>query len=283
MPDNFPQLNRSRPIFASVPIPAAAVIGLTLLLAAPAGAAPGPQLPQPPLLPPPDTTVAHANTRFVPLPADTGAPARLRPPAAGRLAALARRPEFRYVEPEIKSSSDSSWTRFWRELLRRVMKLFSGPTYESKGRYVVYALFAAAFVYVVLRLLRLDVTGLFGRRNRAVPLPYEILSEDIHRIDFTGELARAEEAGNYRLAVRLGYLLTLRHLTERNLIRWQPDKTNHDYLRELAGSPWGPGFQDLTRQFEYVWYGERPLSAAQYPALREDRQEFIRRLSRAAA
>ncbi|MBT9391591.1 DUF4129 domain-containing protein [Hymenobacter sp. NST-14] len=270
-------MTRSRLLSTFVPASVAAVIGL--LLAAPAGAAPGPQLPRPPLLPPADTTVARSAARFVPLPADTAAPVRLRRPAAGRLAALARRPEFRYVEPEIRSSSDSAWTRFWRELLRWVMELFSGPTYERKGRYVVYALFAAAFGYVVLRLLRLDVTGLFGRRNRAVPLPYETLSEDIHRIDFTEELARAEQAGNYRLAVRLGYLLTLRHLTERHLIRWQPDKTNHDYLRELAGSPWAPGFQELTRQFEYVWYGERPLSATQYPALREARQEFIRHLS----
>ncbi|MFD2786465.1 DUF4129 domain-containing protein [Hymenobacter rubripertinctus] len=271
-------MNCSRPTFAFAPVSATAVIGL-LLLAAPAGAGPGPQLPQPPLLPPADTTVAHSDTRLVPLPTDTATPARLRPPAAGRLAALARRPEFRYVEPEIHSSSDSAWTRFWRELLRWLTALFSGPTYESRGRYVVYALFAAAFGYVGLRLLRLDITGLFGRRARAVPLPYETLSEDIHRIDFDQELIRAEQAGNYRLAVRLGYLLALRHLTERHLIRWQPDKTNHDYLRELAGTRWAAGFRSLTRQFEYVWYGELPLSAAQYPALREDRQEFIRRLS----
>ena len=274
-------LSLSRPISAAA-TGSAAVIGLGLLLVFPAIGAPA-QPPRPPLLPPPDTTVARADTRLVRLPADTATPVRLRQPAAGRLAALARQPEFRYVEPEIKSSSDSAWTRFWRELLRWFLGLFSGPTYESRGRYVVYALFAAAFGYVVLRLLRLDITGLFGRRNRAVPLPYETLSEDIHRIDFADELARAEQAGNYRLAVRLGYLLTLRHLTERHLIRWQPDKTNHDYLRELAGTPWAAGFQGLTRQFEYVWYGELPLAAAQYPALREERQEFIRHLSRAAA
>ncbi|NVO86775.1 DUF4129 domain-containing protein, partial [Hymenobacter terrestris] len=207
---------------------------------------------------------------------DTAPAGALRQPKVGRLAALRRQAEFQYVEPEpAQSSSDSVWSRFWRELWSWIVGLFSGKTYETRGRYVVYALFAAAFAYVLLRLLQLDLTGLLGRRGRTLPLPYESLAEDIRGIDFAAELARAEQAGNYRLALRLGYLQTLRQLSDQGLIAWQPDKTNHDYLRELAGTPpRAAGFRALTRQFEYVWYGELPLSAHQYPELREQQRSF---------
>lgn len=233
-----------------------------------------------PLLPPaPDSTGAQSAPRYVRLRADTAPAGVLRRPKAGQLEKLRAQSEFQYVEPEpAQSSSDSIWSRFWRELWRRIAGLFSGKTYETRGRYVVYTLFAAAFGYVLLRLLRLDVTGLLGRRGRALPLLYETLVEDIHGIDFATALAQAEQAGNYRLALRLGYLQALRHLTERGLIQWQPDKTNHDYLRELAGTPQAAGFRTLTRQFEYVWYGELPLTARQYPELREQQQSFLRQL-----
>ena len=260
----------------SCPAPLPGLLGLALLLAAGGGYAQGPAAPRSPVLPPaPDSLAVSAAPRYVRLRADTAPAGTLRQPAAARLAELRRQPEFQYVEPEPSSASDSLWSRFWQELWRRIAGLFSGETYETRGRYVVYALFAAAFGYVLLRLLRLDVTGLLGRRGRALPLPYEALTEDIRGIDFATELARAEQAGNYRLALRLGYLQTLRHLTDRNLIQWQPDKTNHDYLRELAGTRLAPDFRVLTRQFEYVWYGELPLVAGQYPELREQQLGFI--------
>ncbi|WP_083937686.1 DUF4129 domain-containing protein [Hymenobacter aerophilus] len=256
------------------------LLGLALLLGPASGYAQNPLPPRPPMLPPaPDSLATAAAPRYVRLRPDMAPVGKLRRPAAGRLAELRQQAEFQYAEPEPDRSSDTVWSRFWRAFGRWLAGLFSGKTYETRGRYVVYALFAAAFGYVLLRLLRLDLTGLLGRRGRALPLPYEALTEDIHGIDFATELDRAEQAGNYRLALRLGYLQTLRQLTERNLIQWQPDKTNHDYLRELAGTRLAAGFRALTRQFEYVWYGELPLAASQYPELREQQLSFIGQIS----
>ncbi|MBX0290742.1 DUF4129 domain-containing protein [Hymenobacter sp. HSC-4F20] len=260
---------------------------LVAALAAWAGAAGATQPPKPVVVPPAvDTlgTAAHRSS-FVKLPADTRPPGAVRAPQPERLRQLRQQREFQYAEPETPEpgSGSSLWTRFWWRLLQWFLGLFYGPGYEHRGRYVVYALFGAAFLYVVLRLLRLDLTGLFRRSGSVAPLPYDTAGEQIYGVDFDSALAEAEAAGNYRLAVRLGYLLSLRHLTERGLIRWQPDKTNHEYLHELRGTPWFTEFQELTRQFEYVWYGETLLTAPAYPALREARLHFIRHLTRAAA
>ncbi|WP_082017118.1 DUF4129 domain-containing protein [Hymenobacter sp. DG25B] len=214
------------------------------------------------------------------LPTDRTTPNQ-RPLPAARLRKLRQQREFRYVEPVPAETSTMSlfWRRFWQWL----GELLSGPGYQSRGRYVVYAAFGAAFLYVLLRLLRLDYTSAFGRSSRSLPLSYEAAPEDINNIDFATRLEEAEASGNYRLAVRLGYLLVLHTLAARHLINWQPDKTNHHYLQELAGTSWLPGFGQLTRQFEYVWYGEETLTPLSYATVRDARQQFLTDLTRRAA
>jgi Domain of unknown function (DUF4129) len=133
---------------------------------------------------------------------------------------------------------------------------------------------------VVLKLLQVDFTRAFGRAPRPAPLPYDVQGEDIHGLDFEALLTTAETAGNYRLAVRLGYLQVLKQLTDQGLIRWQPDKTNHDYLFELPAGPLPDAFRELTRQFDYVWYGELDdLTPAHYAQARATRLAFQQLLS----
>ncbi|GAA3949160.1 DUF4129 domain-containing protein [Hymenobacter algoricola] len=207
------------------------------------------------------------------LPADRTTPVRLRQPAPARLRAFRQQTEFQYVEPV--AAETSAWSLFWRQLREWLAGLFARPGYRYGGRYAVYAAFGLAFLYVLLRVLQLDFTNVFGRTARPLPLHYEASTEDIHGIDFTTRLTEAEAVGNYRLAVRLGYLLVLHTLTTRHLIDWQPEKTNHDYLQQLTNTPWQTGFATLTRQFEYVWYGEQRLTAGSYAPVREARQQFL--------
>lgn len=214
------------------------------------------------------------------LPTDRTTPNRLALPAA-RLREFRQQPEFHYVE--LLPVETSTWGLFWRRFWQWLGELLSGPGYQSQGRYVVYAAFGGVFLYLLLRLLRLDYTSAFGRASRSMPLSYESVPEDIYTIDFAARLEEAEATGNYRLGVRLGYLLILHTLASRHLINWQPDKTNHNYLQELIGTPWQAGFGLLTRQFEYVWYGEETLTPLSYATVRDARQQFLADLTRRAA
>ena len=201
---------------------------------------------------------------------------RLRPPpaATARLDELRSQHAFDYREaPPASEEASSAWSRFWNRFFRWLLSKFDwvgGYSYEGFWRWVIYGLLAAAVVFVVLKLLQVDLTRAFGRAPRRAALDYETLSENIHELDFPTQLREAEEAGNLRLAVRLGYLALLKQLSDANLITWQPDKTNQTYLRELASQrpTLRPPFAELTRQFEYVWYGELPLTPAQYAEVR---------------
>ncbi|WP_151085720.1 DUF4129 domain-containing protein [Hymenobacter baengnokdamensis] len=219
------------------------------------------------------------------LPPDQGA-VRLRQPAAvaARLNELHSQREFDYREaPPATDEASSAWSRFWQRIFRWLLSKFSWlgtGSYAGFWRWLLYGLLAAAVVYVVLKLLQVDLTAAFGRSPGRAALPYDAQSENIHELDFPARLQAAEEAGNFRLATRLGYLELLKQLTDRQLISWQPDKTNQTYLRELAGQrpALRPSFAELTRQFEYVWYGELPLSPTLYTEVRAGQLGLSRQL-----
>jgi hypothetical protein len=228
-------------------------------------------------LPRADTSTA------APLP-PPAAPIAVRRPAAARLRELRGQHDLQYVDVREEPAQAS----FWQRLLRWLWALLS-PTVGSKGGKATwdiffYGLMAAALVFAVLKLLQVDITRMFGRAARVLPLAYEVGQENIHALNFGDAIAQAEATGNRRLALRLGYLQLLKQLTDRDFIDWQPDKTNQTYLRELAASyPAGrPAFAELTRQFDYSWYGELPLSADLYQQARAGQQQLARQLASAA-
>ncbi|WP_125921464.1 DUF4129 domain-containing protein [Hymenobacter lapidarius] len=184
---------------------------------------------------------------------------------AVRLRELAAQRPFQYLEPD---ASTDAWDAFWARVWRWLRTIFDTPGGRVSGEYAVYAVALATLVFAVLKLLQVDVTGAFGRAGRRGQLAYDTESEDIHAVDFRTRIAEAEADGNLRLATRLGYLEVLKQLTDRGLIDWQPDKTNHTYLAELTAGPLRDAFRGATRQFEYVWYGELRLNADLYEQAR---------------
>lgn len=60
---------------------------------------------------------------------------------------------------------------------------------------------------------------------------------------------------NYRLAVRYYYLLTLQKLSGKELIDWQVQKTNHEYIYEIKNNNLRKQFGQLTDVYDYIWYG----------------------------
>ncbi|MDQ2770637.1 MAG: DUF4129 domain-containing protein, partial [Bacteroidota bacterium] len=208
---------------------------------------------------------------------------RLRLPDEARLRELRGRRAFQYAE-DARAPEQSAWDAFWARVREAIGEWLGSRSYNGFWRWIFYALFVGAAVFIVLRLLEIDFTALLGRAPRRTSLAYDTTAENIHEVDFATRLAEAEAAGNWRLAVRLGYLQLLKALADGGLIAWQPDKTNHAYLAELpaTGSLRG-AFREATRQFEYVWYGELTLSAPLYAEVRAGHRALREQLGRPRA
>jgi hypothetical protein len=88
-------------------------------------------------------------------------------------------------------------------------------------------------------------------QDHSVCKPYEVQEDTIYGVDFKGDIAKAVQAQDYRMAVRLVYLQTLWHLQNAELINWQPSKTPVEYMRQVNKSD----FTAMSQHFIRVRYG----------------------------
>ncbi|SMC71650.1 DUF4129 domain-containing protein [Pedobacter nyackensis] len=149
----------------------------------------------------------------------------------------------------------SWWDRFWRWFWNLFSSVFSGKYSGSFLKYAVIFTVVGLVIFAVIKLIGLDIK-IFAGKSKAIDVPYNESLENIHEINFNEEIEKAVAKGNYRLAVRLLYLLSLKLLNDKELINWQPEKTNHTYISEIADPDRKREFSALTLQFEYIWYGE---------------------------
>ena len=171
----------------------------------------------------------------------------------------------------------------WSRFLRWLDENFFGPLRDvtpgwfSRGFY--YVLAAAGITFALLRLLRMDIAGTFYRKRTKNGVTFDVVPEDIRALDFDRLIDEAVAARDYRRAVRLLYLKTLKTLTTRNLIDWQRDKTNREYIDEVPASN-RRDFAELTRLFEYVWYGDFAVDEAIFGRVRRSFIRFDEALAR---
>ena len=53
-------------------------------------------------------------------------------------------------------------------------------------------------------------------------------------------------------------------MSEKQLIEWDVEKTNSDYLYEIKSAELKANFEYLSYLYNYIWYGEFNLSAAEF-------------------
>ncbi|SHJ83901.1 DUF4129 domain-containing protein [Pseudozobellia thermophila] len=94
-----------------------------------------------------------------------------------------------------------------------------------------------------------------------------LLSEEEHIIrneDIQKLIQEAVNDKNFRLAVRYYYLHILKLLSEKELIAWELQKTNSDYLKEIKGIDLRRQFSEITHLYDYIWYGDFPIDENRY-------------------
>lgn len=194
---------------------------------------------------------------------DDRAPMRVRYPTPDHLRDKQTDHDYQYTHEA--PPPENPLARFWVWLMRKLGNFLVSESYQNVWQYVLLVAIASAAVYLLMKAEVLDF--LFTRKAQTLDLTYENLAENIHEINFDAAVDEAISQRNFRLAVRLLYLQTLKHLSDSGRIQYKPDKTNRQYVHELASSSLQSDFESLTRQFEFTWYGDFPIDENQFAAL----------------
>ena len=181
---------------------------------------------------------------------------------------------FQYEKETIQG--ETWWDRFWDWFWNKYDDIMSTETGRTTMKIIYWFLGIAALAFFVLKVSKMNRLNLFSASPQS-KTPYTIEEENIHAISFDEAIQNALQEGNYRLAIRLVYLQNLKMLTDKDLIEWQLNKTNKDYLRELIPSL-QQSFKHITDVFEYAWYGHFTVTKEDFATLKENVLEFQKQL-----
>jgi hypothetical protein len=118
-------------------------------------------------------------------------------------------------------------------------------------------------------------------RNQKLKTTFDLENPDqLERTELEKAMDEALRNGDLAKAIRVHFLMLLESLESRKLIVWHKYKTNGEYLRELNAYEDKAEVQDLTRAYEYFWYGEYTLTQAIYDELAQRFKHKISKLKR---
>ncbi|MEJ7692909.1 hypothetical protein [Daejeonella sp.] len=168
----------------------------------------------------------------------------------------------------------SLWSRFWTWFWSLFTNVISDAASNNVTKNISLLVLAGLIIYLFIKFSGIGVLQMFSGKAKPIPLPYSESPENIHEIDFEPEIEKAIHNLDYRLAVRMLYLKCLKKLSDTGLISWQIDKTNSNYVAELVNSGKKEKFTFLTRQFEYIWYGEFNIDQPTFIEIQNDFKDF---------
>lgn len=167
--------------------------------------------------------------------------------------------EFKKIEPvKEKPRTENTFIKAWRKFVKFLS--------SKEGQIIVWGLLFCIIAYAVYKTVIGDRSSLFGKTSKvqAAPDDADLDLDDITDTNWESLLHKAAKEGDLRMAVRYSYLLLLQILQEKDLIHYRNDKTNFQYAGELVDTPYKQTFRKLTRQYEYTWYGNFPISNETY-------------------
>ncbi|RDV14199.1 DUF4129 domain-containing protein [Pontibacter diazotrophicus] len=215
-------------------------------------------------------TIAYAQAPDS-VPAAT-APVQVRLPDQEKLENMRASEDFQYYE-EVRPANT-----FWERLSRRTKTWLREVLYQGQARgfweFLIYVVIATAIVYIVVKMQHVDVGSLFGKKSANNETPYNVFEENIHELDLKALTDEAVTQRDFRKAIRLHYLQSLKTLTDRGLIHWSPSKTNRSYIAEIQQPDIRHEFEQLTGMFEYVWYGGAALGDELFNSARAEFTQF---------
>ena len=177
--------------------------------------------------------------------------------------------EFDYADAQEK---DNWWTRFKKWLnaqYNRFLNWIFGE-YEPNGflamliAVIPFIIIVGLLIFIVWLFSRLDPGGRMLKQNSRNEVYLSAEEELVKNEDLDALLKNAVAAGDFRLAIRYYYLKELRRLDRLKYIEYQFQKTNKEYLLEIDKKQVKEKFAEITKIYEFIWYGSFKVSENDY-------------------
>jgi len=182
---------------------------------------------------------------------------------AKKIEAYKQQDAFIYiVEKRAPSIIEKGWNWFKRAI-KKVLSYIFDDISPAVGilkillRVLPYIIAGLVLFLIIKFFLKVNSRNILEGKTAKSIVTISDEEELINDKDLPKLIQDAIQNRNYKLAIRYYYLLLLKNLSEKELISWQQEKTNEDYIKEIASNNrLNTDFKNLTYLYDYVWYGE---------------------------
>jgi hypothetical protein len=156
---------------------------------------------------------------------------------------------------------------------------FLSRIFKSSGTGLFLRILAIFFILFILSKVFIQ-SGFFsfGGKRKSLDSPGSEEEPFKEREEYERLIREAEKSNELNLATRYGYLKIMKTLADKELIQFSMDKTNEDFIRELQDHFLQKEFGEITRIYEYVWYGEIFLKNDMYDKIKFSFEKFDQQL-----
>jgi len=181
--------------------------------------------------------------------------------------------DFNYIEIEAEESFITKAKRWFKNFLIKFWEAIFGVGTATGFLYFIFNILPyillGVLVFLLIRFfLKVNSNNLITKAKQEGTISFTEEEQIIKNEDIPALINDAINQKNYRLAIRYYYLLSLKYLTESDSISWQPQKTNEDYIKEIDENHLKLDFKNITKIYDYVWYGEFNVDAIKFETLK---------------
>jgi hypothetical protein len=164
-------------------------------------------------------------------------------------------------EAEIKKQEEQpGW---WEKALNNFFKFFASGT----GSLIFWLIVFGILTYILVRIFKGDISGLFNRREKATPQETadgQLTKEDLLSADWQTAMQAAVAVQDFRSATRFAFVHVLQLLHQKELITYRIDTTNYEYYRSVQNGEIKDLLKKILLCYEYAWFGRMPVNRMQW-------------------
>ncbi|WP_158548373.1 DUF4129 domain-containing protein [Marixanthomonas ophiurae] len=172
---------------------------------------------------------------------------------------------------QFKNWLGNLWSSFWNWLLGDLQ--YNG-FFAFLLKVLPYLIIGGIVAFIVWLFFKLNPGASFLKSKEKPDVFFSEEEEIIRSKNIRELIEKALQNKNYRLAVRYYYLLILKKLTDAELIDYEFDKTNTDYIAEITSDTVILPFKKTTNLYDYIWYGNFTVTETDYRKAQRTFQEL---------
>lgn len=168
--------------------------------------------------------------------------------------------DLKIIEPKPEKQKE---TKEKTKKQKEVKPLHINPKVLAVLKWTSFIMMNTLLLFFVLKILGINPFRKKSDKNN-LQFSLEEIEDNLDKIQLDPYIEEALKNKDYRLAIRLYYLMIIQRLAFKDKIIWKKYKTNKHYLNEMRSVDSFKEFSNLTRDYERIWFSEMFFQKNEY-------------------